>query len=282
MTETIQFSNLRNTVACADRVFLVSDFDGTLCPIASSPELVCVLPRTRDVLERLAACPRVVLAILSGRRIEDVQTKAGISWDLIYGGNHGLELTGPDLNFLHPEAPIYRVALQRLCVDVTEAIAAWDGAWIENKHWTATVHMRSVPHEHWPSVRQAVQAAAGQDMSFALRDGHAAIELIPKIGWDKGSAVRYLQRELRLEDALTICLGDDETDETMFRTVPEAISIRVGTSSANTAAKYRLDDVDEVTCFLELLLSAMKTSPRPEAASYGSMSAKRSTSSGSI
>lgn len=258
MTKALRFRDIQDQIAHAPTVFVVSDFDGTLCPIASSPELVQMPERTRQVLEKLAASPKVVLAIVSGRRIEDVQAKSNV--DAIYGGNHGLEISGPNIHFLHPEAMLFSAKLKSMQDGIADAIAPWPEAWVENKRWTATVHMRSVAGEHWPDITDAVAAAVGQAEDwFTLRKGHAAVEVIPRIGWDKGSAVHYLRRELALEDAVTVCLGDDRTDETMFAALPAGITIRVGYSE-DTTANYYVESVTEATRVLELILLELEGS----------------------
>src|SRR5262245_39754586 len=101
MTRELQLRDIQDAMAHFDRVFIASDFDGTLCPISSSPELVHVPPAMATVLRQLSSCPKVVLAILSGRSLRDVELKAGI--EAIYGGNHGLELSGRGIEFLHPD-----------------------------------------------------------------------------------------------------------------------------------------------------------------------------------
>lgn len=269
MSKLFRYSDIRDAVTRARQLFVVSDFDGTLCPLAGSPELVQVAARTRLALERLSASPDVVLAILSGRRIEDVQVKAGIP--AIYGGNHGLEISGPDIHFLHPEAVSFGQKLKTLAVRIERAITPWPEAWIESKRWTLTVHMRNVAPEQWPTIQRAITLVVDPESdTFLLRNAHAAMEVVPSIEWDKGSAIHYLRRELGLESALVVCLGDDTTDETMFRALPEGITIRVG-KKEGTDARYFVNDVEEATAVLEKL-----------AGDYGKASANRATSFASM
>src|SRR5438045_4317469 len=110
--------------------------------------------------------------------------------------------------------------------------------------------MNAVPLTDWPPLISLVRThIAAFEKMFGFRSGRAALEIYPKIGWDKGSAVKYLRRMLDLEDAVTICLGDDTTDESMFLALPNDITVRVG-PAADTAARFTLSSVDDVTEFL--------------------------------
>jgi trehalose-phosphatase len=260
MTRPLRFSDVRDSISHADTLFVVSDFDGTLCPIASSPDLVQLPANTASVLRRLSRSQHVVLAIISGRSLDDVRRRVGIN--AIYGGNHGIEVSGRDIEFVHPEAALFGARLDRLCAEMEHCLAPWPEAWVENKQWTATVHMRAVGFEQWPAVIASVRShMLGSEDMFGLRSGRAALEIYPRLGWDKGSAVKYIRRMLGLERALPICFGDDTTDESMYQALPNGITVNVG-PRAHTDAAFTLDGgVEGVTRFLEQLLAEIETPP---------------------
>ncbi|MGH7318523.1 MAG: trehalose-phosphatase [Candidatus Rokuibacteriota bacterium] len=56
---------------------MVLDFDGTLAPIVRNPHVARLAPAVRQTLKRLAAHPRVGLAVLSGRSLSDVKRRVG-------------------------------------------------------------------------------------------------------------------------------------------------------------------------------------------------------------
>src|SRR5207244_4259121 len=85
---------LETLLGQAPEVLLGLDFDGTLAPIASSPDHVQLDPKVRETLRRLAVSPRCTLAIVSGRNRHELQTLVGVP-DIYYAGNHGLEVSGP-------------------------------------------------------------------------------------------------------------------------------------------------------------------------------------------
>ena len=225
MTRPLRFCDVRDSISHADTLFVISDFDGTLCPIASTPDLVQMPSRTECALRRLSRSPHVVLAIVSGRKLEDVRARVGI--DAIYGGNHGIEIAGRDIDFVHPQATMFGDRLNRICAELERQLKTWPEAWVENKQWTATVHMRAVPFDRWPELIASVRShMLGSEDMFGIRSGRAALEIYPRLGWDKGSAVKYIVRTLGLERALPICFGDDATDETMYRALPNGVTVK--------------------------------------------------------
>jgi trehalose 6-phosphate phosphatase len=260
MTRELQLRDIQDAIAHFDRVFIASDFDGTLCPIASSPDLVQVPSPMAMVLRQLSTCPKVVLAIISGRSLKDVQRRVGI--EAIYGGNHGLELSGKGIEFLHPDALRIHEHLDRLCDEIHHAIADWPNAWVENKSWTATVHMRAVPIEQWPALISCVNTHMfGKTQMFEVRSGLAALEIIPSLNWNKGSALNFIRERLGLEKTLTICIGDDTTDEFMFRAVSNGLTIRVGPYTRTDAEFHLSTGVEGVTWLLNQVIALLDTAP---------------------
>ena len=125
----------------AKGLLLFLDFDGTLAPIVDEP-LMAILPAaTRRVLNELAGYDTITIAIVSGRSLGDVKGRIGIP-DLIYAGNHGLEIEGHSLSFEHSAATMLKGAIR----EITERIAAHatglDGVEIESKGLTSSVHYR--------------------------------------------------------------------------------------------------------------------------------------------
>lgn len=90
---------------------------------------------------------------------------------------------------------------------------------------------------------------------FQWTKGHLVSEMRPQTGWDKGKALRYLWSHLG--NPFVVCIGDDVTDEDMFRALPKTgISIKVG--KGNTRAQYRLVHQLEVARVLEWVLAQIQ------------------------
>jgi trehalose-phosphatase len=78
-----------------------------------------------------------------------------------------------------------------------------------------------------------------------------ALEIRPKVDFDKGKAVREILRTFPRLGFLPIYLGDDQTDEEAFRVLKgQGISVVVGPGSLPSEANFFLRSPDEVCEFL--------------------------------
>jgi len=234
-------------------VFLALDFDGTLAPICPRPDDAAIPKATVARLQKLAAAENTV-ALLSGRSIADLKRRAGL--DCIFAGNHGLEIQGPGISFVHPDAVARRPVLHCACADLDTAVSAIEGAFVERKGLSATVHFRGVA----PASRQRLRAAVDRSMrpyagSLDVLPARMAWEIRPRVDWNKGTALQFLLGHTSAPRPLVICAGDDVGDEPMFEALPDAISIRVGNASG-TAAQYAADGPPELAEFLARLPAA--------------------------
>jgi trehalose 6-phosphate synthase/phosphatase len=85
-------------------------------------------------------------------------------------------------------------------------------------------------------------------------EGHKVIE-VKRAGYDKGSVALNLLGSAAYDFILAI--GDDKTDEDLFRALPEqALTIKIGVMAS--LAKYNLKDQQQVVRFLDHLLENAK------------------------
>ena len=244
-------------VDAAKRVAVLLDFDGTLAEIAATPELAQMKPGMRAALLSLRHEHDVVVAIVSGRALEDVRERVGIP-ELIYAGCHGLVIRGPGLDFLQPQAQRAVPALKRLAEQLAPRLRHIAGVLVEDKVLGISVHFRQVAARDRQEVALAVQTIAGRsDWKFRVRRGREVWEISPTVDWDKGRAVRWILARAAGRDALPIFIGDDVTDEDAFVALPEGITIRVG-QAAESSAAWSVAGPEEVGTFLLWLGSRLR------------------------
>lgn len=244
----------------AGRLILLLDFDGTLAPIVDRPELARLPDGTRELLEALLARPDVDAAIVSGRGMADARERAGLE-GLPYAGNHGMEIEGPGVSRVHPEAAAARPALESVRARLVRELAGVEGALVEDKGLTLSVHYRLVSRDRVPAVREAVRAAAGSaGDALQVTEGKEVLEVRPRVEWDKGRAVEFLLDHFSPAPGVPVLyIGDDTTDEDAFaalrrRGQGEGIVIS-DPPPAGTAAGSYLRDPAEVAALFAALLS---------------------------
>ena len=235
----------------APGVAVASDFDGTLTPIMAEPEGVALAPRTRGLLERLVARPEVSLAILSGRRLEDVEARVGLR-SVFYAGTAGFETrdaAGRHEVHLPPDAEVpaeLRVELEQWCT-------RFPGAWLEDKRFSFSLHYRAVERSAQPAfgagVRRRVHAYAGR---ARLVHGKRVFEVMPAPEWDKSHALRRWLGGLP-QGTLVLFFGDDSNDEPVHTRVRQHGGFAVAVGRASSRAEYSLPASSHVVWFLEWL-----------------------------
>jgi trehalose 6-phosphate synthase len=265
---------LVDTIRAVDGLFVVTDFDGTAADIVENPEDAEIRDRTRESLETLVSHPQARVGVVSGRALEDVRERVGVQ-DAYYAGNHGLEFHDGDDGFVHPDGERAREALSAVCEDVERRLQDVDGALVENKGPTATVHYRQVAGGR-DAVLPAVQAAltdCAPDADLRVTEGKEILELRPDVDWGKGAAVELLRDRFTPDDEqwMTMYVGDDTTDEAAFEMLQgEGVGVVVGEDTDATAAPYAVNDPSEVADLFEWLagtgLAAFDASRRTDIA----------------
>jgi trehalose 6-phosphate synthase/phosphatase len=236
------------------RLSLFLDYDGTITPLVEHPGKARLSTAMRKLLGLLAERDDTEVAVVSGRSLANVREMVGIS-KLTYAGNHGLEVSAPDLpDFRHEDVEHYRGRMAELAEALDEVCL--DGAWVELKGHTLTWHYRRVGGDPAPLAQRARAIIA--DQGFQARDAHLAIEARPPIGWDKGRAVLHVLRSRYgpswPAQVRVIYIGDDETDEDAFHILAGmAATFRVGPADNLSSASRRLANVDAVAAVLRWL-----------------------------
>ncbi|SFL60195.1 trehalose-phosphatase [Geodermatophilus ruber] len=226
-------------------LLVASDYDGVLSPLVGDPSAALPSPGIAEVLARLAAREGVVVALVSGRGVADLQAVSGFTGPYRWVGSHGAEFDGPLTGALAAR----RDALaQRLA----PLVATVPGARLEVKPASVAVHVRQVADR--PAAAALLEQVCGQaDPSLTMKPGKEVLELAVTDA-DKGSALRRLRDELGVAAALY--LGDDLTDEDAFRALPPGdVTVKVG--EGETAARYRVTDPAAVVAVLDTLAGAL-------------------------
>lgn len=215
----------------AGKVGLVTDIDGTLSPIAATPDQAFVSEECRAALLKLAENGWFeVVAVVSGRSAKAARELVGLP-QLVYLGNHGLELLEPGIE--EPSAvraaqayqPLISSALETVKYKVLQNGKAIEDSeeWLhqlifEDKGVSASIHYRlcNNPGLARQIILQQLNEVARQT-GLQLSEGRMVIELRPPVRINKGTALVDLVETYQL--AGLVFIGDDLTDVEGFRAI---------------------------------------------------------------
>lgn len=244
-------------IAYAPHLLVGLDYDGTLTPLVDSPDNAILDPLTREAIRSLAVRPDTTVAILSGRPLDDVRNRIAVP-GVIYAGNHGMEISGPGVRFVEPAAVAMMSLIDTISRFLTAQLQPIAGAIVENKSLTMSIHYRCVAAKERERLRKIVEdAVLPQEQHLRLTKGHMVYEVRPRVDWHKGYAMCWIHGQLRTRlsvasNPLAIYVGDDETDEDVFRSLSDGIGIKVGEPKMSSA-HYFLEtpsQVREFVCWL--------------------------------
>jgi trehalose 6-phosphate phosphatase len=226
-------------------VVVAFDYDGTLAPIVRVPARAVMRKTTYKLVGHLAKLYPCV--VISGRAQRDALGRLhGLELQGILG-NHGVEPwdASPKLAAL--------VSGWRPLLEIR--LAGLHGVKVEDKTFSIAVHYRQSSEK--TKARSTILRAAAVLEGARVIGGEQAINILPKGAPHKGIA---LERErARLECDTAIYVGDDETDEDVFRLDKpgQLLSIRVG-RRRSSMAEYFVDGQREIDALLRALVALRK------------------------
>lgn len=220
------------------------DFDGTITPLVDDPSRSRPDPEAVAALARIAEHPEVSVAVVSGRKREELLTLLGEPPGVTLIGEHGSD-SGED----QEEGP----DLGGLVGELEEIASTVPGSWVEAKVWSVVFHYRQAdPLEAAAGVRQVLKGP-GSGSGITVRKGHMVVEL-HAADTDKGDAIEGLRESTGA--AAVVFVGDDVTDEDVFaRLGEEDLGIKVGMDPS--AARHRVEDVAAVARLLRDLADTL-------------------------
>ena len=202
---------------------VLCDVDGTLAPIVSDPEDAAVPARTQENLRELARRYRLV-ACVSGRRAVEARRLVRVD-ELAYAGNHGLELLmpGADEAVLEPAIEEGGRAVRQFVLGLEPDAPGDAGLRLEDKGPIQALHWRGAGDEEAAEERARLIADEARHAGLVPHWGRKVLEIRPTSEIDKGTAVKRLLADDRIEQALFA--GDDSTDLDAFRALRSLVEV---------------------------------------------------------
>ena len=157
-----------------------------------------------------------MVAVVTGRPALQARDILGVD-ELVYAGNHGLELLQDGRLEVAREARSHLDAVSRLLELVRTAFPeeGEEGLVFEEKAGSFAVHYRLAadPEGVRRRLLRFIKARAGDDVKLIM--GKEVVNVLAPVDLNKGTALTDLSRRRRLTAAMV--MGDDVTDLDAFR-----------------------------------------------------------------
>jgi trehalose 6-phosphate synthase/phosphatase len=216
---------------------LLLDYDGTLVPFAESPRSARPDPELLELITKLASDPSNQVAIVSGRSRVDLEEWFG-AFPISLIAEHGMWLRhrGGDWRVLRTISTEWKERVRPILQLYVDRLP---GALLEEKEYSLAWHYRRADPEQASLRAQELMddlSAYTRNIDVQVLEGNKVIE-IRNTGINKGVAsLEWLGPQM---PEFILGMGDDWTDEDLFRALPpSAFSVRVGL--AKTSAQYHL------------------------------------------
>lgn len=231
---------------------LLLDYDGTLQPIAQAPTLARPDSAVLHLLRRLGERPHTLVHVISGRPRDVLERWLG-HLPVALWAEHGF--------WYRPRGEVDWIAtapLQNGWHDKVEAIVrrfttATPGSVMEIKSASLAWHYRMADPEFGLRQAHELRMLLGDALSnqpLEVRDGKKVLE-VRLTGAHKGLPIEQILAAAG-PSASIIAVGDDDTDEDMFTSLPPgAAGVHVGHGPSR--ATYRLPDPAAVREWLRLV-----------------------------
>jgi trehalose 6-phosphate phosphatase len=213
----------------SSNVLVALDYDGTLAPIVSDPELARMRKRTVDLLRKLSDLYQVI--VISGRAQPDALRRLRGTGVFEVVGNHGIEPWHAARRHIDQ--------VKRWLPDVSAWLTSMPGVVVEDKIYSLAIHYRRSREKL--RARTAIMDLAAKLGHARVVGGKQVVNILPEGAPHKGIA---LERERgRLQCDTAIYVGDDETDEDVFALDQPGrlLTVRVGRKKSS-AAQYYIPD----------------------------------------
>jgi trehalose 6-phosphate synthase/phosphatase len=236
------------------RLRVLLDYDGTLVPLARSPELAAPDDELLDLLDRLAASPGVQVDIVSGRTRETLDrwlAELPIALWAEQGFWHRSH-RGADWDAAFAVVPDWMARVRPI---LDQFAAGTPGAFVESKSASIAWHYRGAPREFGARQAHELRLLLGDVLSNQPLDvlqGKKVIEVRVR-GVGKGGVAQRVVEEAG-PGTVIVAIGDDRSDEELFRALPPS-SLTAAVGRPWTSARFRLEDHRAVRRLLRSLVA---------------------------
>lgn len=226
---------------------LLLDYDGTLSPFTRLPNLALPTDDILDVIRGLVEDKKNDVVLISGRTKDNLEAWFG-STNVNLVAEHGgfYKTDGSEWNQINPASIDWKIPLYPIFNFYLSRCA---GTFLEEKELSLAWHYRNAEKDLGVlRARELINELREMaiDLDFQILEGNMVIEARSG-NINKGIASQEWLSKTDYDFVMAI--GDDKTDEDMFKVIPESgFSIKVGLTQSN--ARYNFRQQSDVPEFL--------------------------------
>ncbi|MDH4182982.1 MAG: bifunctional alpha,alpha-trehalose-phosphate synthase (UDP-forming)/trehalose-phosphatase [Nitrospinota bacterium] len=243
----------------AAQKLILLDYDGTLTRFFKKPEDAAPSEKIQRLLQQLVGMDQTTVVIISGRNGPTLEEWfGGLGVDII--SEHGVSMkeNGAWRN-IEKVSNKWKEEIRPVMEYFSDRTP---GSFIEEKEYSLVWHFRRTQPEFGASraneLRDMLKTLTS-NLDLQAQEGNKVID-VRSSSVNKGRAARHFLD--KKEWGFILAIGDDWTDEDMFKVLPEdAYSIKVGL--APTAARFNLETPEEVINFLNELAETPNAKQSP-------------------
>jgi len=244
-----QLHEIKTAYDLSKKRALILDYDGTLVPLTKDINLAVPTRELIRLLEKLSIADSNTLIIISGRERGTLDKwLTNKKWLLI--AEHGAVVR---LDGVWATTQILDQEINGPVLEVVEAYSdRVPGSLIERKEFSLAWHYRnSDPESSFQLASELFDTLITLTANSRLQvlKGNKVIEVRP-INVNKGIIAKVVDLG---EFDFILAMGDDTTDEDMFRSLPEhAVSVRIGSQASS--AKFNIVNQKKAIEFIQQLV----------------------------
>jgi len=237
---------LSNFLRAKNRIFLL-DYDGTLVPFAKRPELAKPGKDLLENIKTISEFPNTKIVILTGRDRHSIENWFK-DFNIDFAAEHGIWIKemANTWQLMKPLGNSWKIKIRPVLEKYREQLP---GSFIEEKEYALVWHYRIAnPEQSQKKCKELIQELINitSNSDIQIMEGIKALE-IRNAGINKGTAAMHWLSQK--EHDFIVAIGDDITDEDLFKVVPnDSFSIKVGIKK--TEAQYTLTDTSHVSSLL--------------------------------
>jgi len=236
----------------ADLCLLV-DYDGTLVPIADSPELAVPDDDVLELLDALSRRRGLRVGIVSGRAFPSLDSWFG-GLSIALWAEHGFWHRAEPGEPWEAANSVPSGWMQQVAPILGQITASTPGSHVERKTVSIAWHYRltepSLAARQAHLLRTRLESELG-DLPFDLLEGKKVIEVRLR-GVSKAIVAERIVAGMSPHTSV-VAIGDDRTDEELFRALPDP-SVTVAVGNEPSSAKCRVADYRAVRRMLRSVL----------------------------